>query len=283
MCSNINGSRFEVVQLVPADGYPLGLRLQQPRGTLHKITKNYSIAMQTSKDMNQEQTIRLIQRYREQRLLWDTKHPHHLSAKMRKESWMKIASEFKWPVSVLKKKMASLLGSHRRELHREKKSRIRAAATGNKYVYSSKWFGYPHFAFMRNKNKVTCHQAKPIDGCDDRLSPEPARSPEESEVEYEEEQEHEQLARSLKVVQHISANRDPYIAFGNYIASELRKYDPRTLACVKHSIHNVIFQADLGNIQVPLDNLVQLPSQSSSSFVAEDVLKLSPASEASSE
>lgn len=37
---------------------------------------------------------------------------------------------------------------------------------------------------------------------------------------------------------------DPHTAFGQYIASELRKYDPVTLAHVKHSICNIIFEAD---------------------------------------
>lgn len=75
--------------------------------------------------MSQEQTIRLIQRYGEQRLLWDKKHPKHLNIEHRRECWAKIATEYKWPTAVLKKKIASLLGSHRRELHRERKSRIR--------------------------------------------------------------------------------------------------------------------------------------------------------------
>ena len=76
-------------------------------------------------DMNREQTIRLIQRYGEQRLLWDKKDPKHLNIEHRRESWTRIANEYKWPIGVLKKKIASLLGSHRRELHRERKSRIR--------------------------------------------------------------------------------------------------------------------------------------------------------------
>lgn len=107
-------------------------------------------------------------------------------------------------------------------------------------------------------------------------SPEPAK--EESESEYEEEntlvtQSHDYLQNTARYA------NDPYKIFGNYIASELRKYDPRTLACVKHAINNVIFKADLGNIPAKnSDQLAHLPSQSSPSFGSSKlIMKFSPA------
>ena len=44
----------------------------------------------------------------------------------------------------------------------------------------------------------------------------------------------------------IDSPTDPYIIFGQHIANELRKYDPRTLAHVKHAINNIVFDADMG-------------------------------------
>jgi hypothetical protein len=43
-------------------------------------------------------------------------------------------------------------------------------------------------------------------------------------------------------------NTDSYFSFGQHIANELRKYDPRTLAIVKQAINNIIFYADMGRL-----------------------------------
>lgn len=56
------------------------------------------------------------------------------------------------------------------------------------------------------------------------------------------------LAEALDCLQRSSNDiNDPYFSFGKYIANELRKYDPHTLACVKNAINKIIFDADLGN------------------------------------
>ncbi|XP_069670329.1 uncharacterized protein [Periplaneta americana] len=47
----------------------------------------------------------------------------------------------------------------------------------------------------------------------------------------------------------IQSYSDPYYTYGQYIAHELRKYDPITLAHVKNAISNVIFEADTGKFQ----------------------------------
>jgi len=44
----------------------------------------------------------------------------------------------------------------------------------------------------------------------------------------------------------VTTPTDPYFTYGQHIANELRKYDPSTLAQVKHAISNVIFEADMG-------------------------------------
>lgn len=44
-------------------------------------------------------------------------------------------------------------------------------------------------------------------------------------------------------------SNDPYVAFGMHIAAELRKYDTITLTRVKHSINNIIYEADMGYLQ----------------------------------
>ena len=44
----------------------------------------------------------------------------------------------------------------------------------------------------------------------------------------------------------VTTPTDPYFTYGQHIANELRKYDPSTLAQVKHALNNVIFEADMG-------------------------------------
>lgn len=46
-------------------------------------------------------------------------------------------------------------------------------------------------------------------------------------------------------------NMDSYSIFGQHIANELRKYDPRTLSIVKQAFNNIIFEADMGRLVSP--------------------------------
>lgn len=65
---------------------------------------------------------------------------------------------------------------------------------------------------------------------------------------------------------------DSYSTFGQYIANELRKYDPITLAYVKKDICGIIFQADTGAYRQygyytqSYDGSMQRPSTHASSY-----------------
>lgn len=74
----------------------------------------------------QEQSIRLIELYRAYKMLWDPKDPKYLNKSQREDSWREISTKLQCPVSELKKKMESLLGSYRREKSREKKAILQA-------------------------------------------------------------------------------------------------------------------------------------------------------------
>ncbi|GBP40864.1 hypothetical protein EVAR_88925_1 [Eumeta japonica] len=66
------------------------------------------------------------------------------------DAWREISSKFNIPVKEIKKKVNSLLGSYRREKSREKKSFV--TGSGADDIYSSKWFAYTWFEFLKNKN-----------------------------------------------------------------------------------------------------------------------------------
>lgn len=71
-----------------------------------------------------------------------------------------------------------------------------------------------------------------------------------------------------------AASTDPYFSYGQHIANELRKYDPRTLAQVKHAINNVIFDADMGkysyNYAVEGTPISVVPHDSASNYIPEN-------------
>lgn len=60
----------------------------------------------------------------------------------------------------------------------------------------------------------------------------------------------ETLSEAFQILQQCAQPPQPetdvYIAFGQYISNELRKYDPITLAYVKQAISHIIFEADTG-------------------------------------
>lgn len=60
------------------------------------------------------------------------------------------------------------------------------------------------------------------------------------------EAEDQMLNDAIEVVRkHSNTKDDPYVAFGMHVAAELRKYDNITLTEVKHSINNILYDADM--------------------------------------
>lgn len=80
--------------------------------------------MNESRDMNQEEQIRLIQLYREHKVLWYCRNPNYSVRNLRKQSWKIVAYEFDLPVGVVMKKMSSLLETHYSEFRKESQSRF---------------------------------------------------------------------------------------------------------------------------------------------------------------
>lgn len=76
------------------------------------------------REMDRKRCLELIQFYSENRALWDSTWLDYTNREKRNEIWSKISLEMDLPTKKLKKKMVSLLGAHRRELSREKQSRL---------------------------------------------------------------------------------------------------------------------------------------------------------------
>lgn len=65
--------------------------------------------------------LQLIDEYRRQRVLWDSKDPLHYSKSTKRDAWCHVAKRLNGSVDEVKKKILSLQGSYRREKARVKK------------------------------------------------------------------------------------------------------------------------------------------------------------------
>ncbi|XP_011557314.3 uncharacterized protein LOC105388152 [Plutella xylostella] len=101
--------------------------------------------------MDRDQCLQLIHLYSQYRYLWNPSDPNYCKKALREKTWAKIGREMKMAPAELKRKMESLLGSFRRERHREKKSRESAATLGDDAVYKSAWYAYDAFSFLQDR------------------------------------------------------------------------------------------------------------------------------------
>lgn len=79
-------------------------------------------------EWDSEDSLLLIQEYERHRLLWDPKHKDRFNKQKKHDAWREIAKACNTDMDNAKKKMASLLGSFRRE--RAKGRKIIGTGTG---------------------------------------------------------------------------------------------------------------------------------------------------------
>ncbi|KAL0893715.1 hypothetical protein ABMA27_013862 [Loxostege sticticalis] len=222
--------------------------------------------------MDQETSISLIQTYASHEMLWNPRHEDYYNRTKREEIWDQIAESFGVPKQELMAKMRSLSGSYRRERNREKKRKAKNP------THHSKWYAYEAFSFLHNKDPLASEDLpEPDDGTDEndddsesqpetktliRQSPAPKKNPLKRNQCENKNLTHNLAPKPEKQPRSLSGD-DPYITFGLHIASELRKYDARTLTNVKHAIHNIIFQADTNFYQGNKTYHINFPKETS--------------------
>lgn len=81
-------------------------------------------------EWSKEDSLLLIQEYKKYQLLWDPRHKNYFNKIKKNEAWAEIAKTFNTDVDKTRNKMASLLGSFRRE--RSKGKKIIGTGTGMK-------------------------------------------------------------------------------------------------------------------------------------------------------
>ncbi|XP_061714254.1 uncharacterized protein LOC133522810 [Cydia pomonella] len=97
-------------------------------------------------DLSKDEVFTLINAYRSQRVLWDTNHKGYFNKQIKTKAWQIVADAVGVDLENAKRKMASLLGSFRREKSRGKK--INKNDPASPVQYKSDWFAFKAFSFL---------------------------------------------------------------------------------------------------------------------------------------
>lgn len=100
-------------------------------------------------EWNDEQSLKLIQLYKDHPILWDSTCSQYKLGKKKIENWREIATELNTNAVEAKKKIENLLASYRRERNRE----VRPSGAGSDEIYHSKWFAFQAMQFLNDKFK----------------------------------------------------------------------------------------------------------------------------------
>jgi len=104
-----------------------------------------------------EQTIQLIDLFRNRPALWDTSSVHYRNKRMKNESLEQISAKLKCPKEEIAKKICTLRVQFSRENVKVKRARESGGA-----VYNPKWFGYQLLCFLNDQSRYT---SQPINNC----------------------------------------------------------------------------------------------------------------------
>ncbi|XP_060877629.1 uncharacterized protein LOC132950285 isoform X3 [Metopolophium dirhodum] len=115
-----------------------------------------------------EQTIQLIDLFRNRPALWDTSSVHYRNKRMKNESLEQISVKLKCPKEEIAKKICTL----RVQFSRENVKVKRARESGGT-VYNPKWFGYQLLCFLNDQSRYT---SQPINNCSPGVATAPGAS-----------------------------------------------------------------------------------------------------------
>lgn len=100
-------------------------------------------------EWNKEMTFRLIELYREKRILWDPMHAEYKNRSKKHSAWIELSKEMKIQTNEAEKKVRILVGQFQREI---KKGKYEGEMDPS---YKSKWIFFKPFLFLKDKTHVT--------------------------------------------------------------------------------------------------------------------------------
>lgn len=91
-------------------------------------------------EWSNELTLKFLELYQNEPVIWDPNHSHHKDKKKVKDAWVRLSQQLECSVAELKKKKDSVMASFRSHL-RKKKASIKSGASTND-IYKPVWFAY---------------------------------------------------------------------------------------------------------------------------------------------
>ncbi|XP_018580149.1 uncharacterized protein LOC108917848 [Anoplophora glabripennis] len=224
-----------------------------------------------------EASLTLIELYKKQPVLWNTRHSYYYSKVRKQSAWEQIACSMDLGVDEVRQKMNSLLGSFRRERSKMRRGEGRYAL-GN---FASRWFAFDKLLFLWDR-----HEAVPNDKVDLEELQRKLDEEGEDNLALDSDSNH-LLEEELNAATHqtsLSSKKQPRKIFtssiqppptkktkfthdhsgedlptfpaqeecslyARYLAEKLMRMSCRTRALVQRSINNIIFEADLGKYE----------------------------------
>ncbi|XP_075238637.1 uncharacterized protein LOC142334466 [Lycorma delicatula] len=98
-------------------------------------------------EWSDDTVIELIREYKAHPVLWNPQHKYYKFNNRKLEAWTHIAEILNVDIAELKRKMASLLASYRRERQKAIKKSYGTGSTDD--VSESTWFAYKAFSFLK--------------------------------------------------------------------------------------------------------------------------------------
>ncbi|GBM56529.1 hypothetical protein AVEN_140598-1 [Araneus ventricosus] len=237
-------------------------------------------------EWSEEKLLKLIEAYKSKPLLWDTKHKDHYRKNAKENAWKEISDEIKVSEAACKKKMVSLLASHRRE-----RNRIRCSkGKGRDGIYKSRWFAYEAFKFLGDKDvprkRLTMETDGIVEAEDDiKAAVIPIEQIEREATQMEREPAASSTLRPTKrargkedninsSILENALNNSPTTAkksekrpsepneidsFFTYVAVKVHKYSPEVQKRVQHSVFDILMKADTGMLDWPSSPVYSQP------------------------
>lgn len=220
------------------------------------------VSVLQSMEWTKDQTLRLIQAFKERESLWNSTIEDYKDRAKKVEAWKEIAEIFHLERSDVERKMRNLIGQFQRELKRNP-----AKTEDEDDPDRSKWFAFRHLLFLKHKPRVPRIREIKMEVSEDtgdgvgieefhysgseldyESSMVPSIAPKSSVKRKRDGMDPFEIIESS----YSPAERDECQIFGEYVSSKIRKlrteYAKNT---VQHLINAILYDAFLGKYDAP--------------------------------
>ncbi|KAF0710560.1 MADF domain-containing protein [Aphis craccivora] len=112
-------------------------------------------------DWSNEFTLKFLELYQNEPIIWDPMHLYHKDRKQINDAWVRLSGQLECPVTELKKKKDSLMATFRGHL-RKKTASIRSGAGVND-IYKPIWFAYEYMESFLSPSFLTDEQSQSVE------------------------------------------------------------------------------------------------------------------------